>query len=189
LFFLTRLWEYTNGLAGLSGISLGKLMKYSRATGATISVLSSFVLTFGFGYLGYWFINPVGPAQKHGWEALLDLPNPSPADLTNMFPIHLGITAILCALITSRLWYSWSPDLNIFSKGRAIDNVMIEPQWRTVKYEDIYLQEYTNGTDPHKGLRTYFHHYSSVRKHTSLGRQTPAEVYRSGRLKRDVPSI
>lgn len=79
--------------------------------------------------------------------------------------------------------------ISMDGKGRAIDNVMIERLWRTVKYEDIYLKEYTSGTDLHKGLRTYFHHYTSVRKHTSLDRQTPAEVYRSGRLKRDVPSI
>lgn len=79
--------------------------------------------------------------------------------------------------------------ISMDGKGRAIDNVMIERLWRTVKYEDIYLKEYINGTDLHKGLRTYFHHYTSVRKHTSLDRQTPAEVYRSGRLKRDVPSI
>ena len=79
--------------------------------------------------------------------------------------------------------------ISMDGKGRAIDNVMIERLWRTVKYEDIYLKEYTNGADLHKGLKSYFHHYTSVRKHTSLDRQTPAEVYRSGRLKRDVPSI
>ena len=35
-------------------------------------------------------------------------------------------------------------------KGRAIDNVMIERLWRTVKYENIYLKEYTTGTDCHQ---------------------------------------
>jgi putative transposase len=79
--------------------------------------------------------------------------------------------------------------ISMDGKGRAIDNVMIERLWRTVKYEDIYLKEYSNGTDLHKGLKSYFHYYTSVRKHTSLDRQTPAEVYRSGRLKRDLPSI
>ena len=79
--------------------------------------------------------------------------------------------------------------ISMDGKGRAIDNVMIERLWRTVKYEDIYLKEYSNGADLHKGLKSYFHHYTSVRKHTSLDRQTPAEVYLNGRLKRDVPSI
>lgn len=114
-------WTITAAvLAGLSGMGLAMLTKKSRATGATVSVLSSFVLTFGFGYLGYWFIRPLAPSQKHGWEAVLDLPNPSQADLTNMFPLHLGITAILCALVVSRLWYHWSPDLNDFPK-RSVD--------------------------------------------------------------------
>lgn len=32
--------------------------------------------------------------------------------------------------------------ISMDGKGRAIDNVMIERFWRTVKYEDIYLKEY-----------------------------------------------
>lgn len=79
--------------------------------------------------------------------------------------------------------------ISMDGKGRAIDNVMIERLWRTVKYEDIYLKDYASGADLHRGLKTYFHYYSSVRKHSSLDRQTPAEVYRSGRLSRDVRSI
>jgi putative transposase len=30
-------------------------------------------------------------------------------------------------------------------KGRAIDNIFIERLWRTVKYENVYLQAYTDG--------------------------------------------
>lgn len=41
-------------------------------------------------------------------------------------------------------------------KERAIDNVMIERRWRTVKYENIYLKEYTSGADCHQGLQAYF---------------------------------
>jgi len=79
--------------------------------------------------------------------------------------------------------------ISMDGKGRAIDNVMIERLWRTVKYEDIYLKEYTSGTDLYKGLKSYFHYYTSVRKHSSLDRQVPIEVHRSGRLKRDACSI
>ena len=39
-------------------------------------------------------------------------------------------------------------------KGRAIDNVMIERLWRTLKYEEVYLKEYRTGTDPYKGIAT-----------------------------------
>lgn len=79
--------------------------------------------------------------------------------------------------------------ISMDGKGRAIDNVMIERLWKTVKYEDIYLKEYTSGTDLYKGLKSYFHYYTSVRKHSSLDRQVPIAVYRSGRLKRDACSI
>jgi putative transposase len=79
--------------------------------------------------------------------------------------------------------------ISMDGKGRAIDNVMIERLWRTVKYEEIYLKEYVSGTDLHKGLKRYFTFYVHQRKHSSLDRQTPAEVYRSGRLKRVELSI
>ena len=79
--------------------------------------------------------------------------------------------------------------ISMDGKGRAIDNVMIERLWRTVKYEDIYLKEYISGVDLQKGLKSYFQYYTSVRRHSSLDRQTPAEVYRSGRLNRKLNSI
>jgi putative transposase len=79
--------------------------------------------------------------------------------------------------------------ISMDGKGRAIDNVMIERLWRTVKYEEVYLKEYTTGTDLYKGLRGYFNFYTRERKHSSLDRQTPAEVYRSGRSKRVALSI
>lgn len=79
--------------------------------------------------------------------------------------------------------------ISMDGKGRAIDNVMIERLWRTVKYEEVYLKEYTTGTDLHQGLRSYFDFYAKERKHSSLDRQTPADVYRSGRSKRVALSI
>jgi putative transposase len=79
--------------------------------------------------------------------------------------------------------------ISMDGKGRAIDNVMIERLWRTVKYEEIYLKEYVGGADLHTGLKSYFQYYTSERKHSSLDNQTPIEVYRSGRLNRDSLSI
>jgi putative transposase len=79
--------------------------------------------------------------------------------------------------------------ISMDGKGRAIDNVMIERLWRTVKYEEIYLKEYTSGADLQKGLKRYFAYYCSERKHSSLDHQTPAAVYRSGRSERSGRSI
>lgn len=37
-----------------------------------------------------------------------------------------------------------SIQISMDGKGRAIDNVMIERLWRSVKYEEIYLKSYTS---------------------------------------------
>jgi len=79
--------------------------------------------------------------------------------------------------------------ISMDGKGRAIDNVMIERLWRTVKYEEVYLKEYVTGTDLYQGLRSYFDFYSHERRHSSLDRQTPANVYRSGLSIRVVLSL
>ncbi len=79
--------------------------------------------------------------------------------------------------------------ISMDGKGRAIDNVMIERLWRTVKYEEVYLKEYATGTDCRKGLASYFDYYGHERRHQSLGRQTPWAVYRPKRSKHAIPSI
>ena len=65
--------------------------------------------------------------------------------------------------------------------GRAIDNVMIERLWRTVKYENIYLKEYTSGADCHQGLQAYFQYYCHERPHQSLSNRTPWHAYQTAR--------
>ena len=63
--------------------------------------------------------------------------------------------------------------------GRAYDNIMIERLWRSVKYEDIYLKDYENPREVNGGLRDYFAYYNHQRRHSSLGKQTPARAYGS----------
>ena len=79
--------------------------------------------------------------------------------------------------------------ISMDGKGRAIDNVMIERLWRTVKYEEVYLKEYASGTDCRNGLASYFDFYDHQRAHQSLNRQTPWAVYRPKRSKRARSSI
>lgn len=68
--------------------------------------------------------------------------------------------------------------ISMDGKGRALDNVMIERLWRTVKYEDVYLKDYETTADCHKGLSAYLKYYGYQRRHQSLGRQTPWATYR-----------
>ena len=62
-------------------------------------------------------------------------------------------------------------------KGSYSDNLFIERLWRTVKYEEVYLKAYQDGTDARRGLGSYFHFYNTGRPHQALGYRTPAEVY------------
>ncbi|MDB5349120.1 MAG: Integrase [Planctomycetota bacterium] len=63
-------------------------------------------------------------------------------------------------------------------RGRALDNVFVERLWRSVKYEDIYIQGYDTVPGLHRGLARYFAFYNDERPHQSLGYRTPAAVYR-----------
>jgi putative transposase len=62
-------------------------------------------------------------------------------------------------------------------KGRAIDNIFIERLWRSVKYENVYLQAYVDGISLHKGMKRYFEFYNNERFHQSLNYKTPSEMY------------
>lgn len=69
--------------------------------------------------------------------------------------------------------------ISMDGRGRALDNVFVERLWRSVKYEDIYLKDYTTVTEVIEGLRRYFAFYNTERPHQSLGYRTPQAVYRS----------
>lgn len=74
--------------------------------------------------------------------------------------------------------------ISMDGKGRAIDNIRTERLWRSVKYEEVYLNEYTNPREARRGLTRYWHFYNYERLHQSLDYATPAEMY-YGRL---IPS-
>ena len=62
-------------------------------------------------------------------------------------------------------------------KGRALDNIFIERLWRTVKYENIYLNVYENDLSLWKGLNQYFQFHNNHRSHQSLDYHTPNQMY------------
>jgi putative transposase len=63
-------------------------------------------------------------------------------------------------------------------RGRALDNVFVERLWRSVKYENIYIQSYDTVPGLHRGLARYFAFYNDERPHQSLDYRTPAADYR-----------
>jgi len=67
--------------------------------------------------------------------------------------------------------------ISMDGKGRALDNIFIERFWKSVKYEDIYLNVYETGIDLYKGLTRYFKFYNYERLHQSLDYEIPARKY------------
>jgi len=74
--------------------------------------------------------------------------------------------------------------ISMDGKGRALDNVMIERLWRTVKYDDIYIRGYETMSELYQGLSAFFRKYNA-RKHQTLG-MSPEEKYRSGFKMKDA---
>jgi len=85
-----------------------------------------------------------------------------------------------CLVFAGRLERS-GVAISMDGRGRALDNVFVERLWRSVKYEEVYLREYSDGHEAQRGLENYFEFYNERRVHQALGYRTPAEVYREGR--------
>ena len=67
--------------------------------------------------------------------------------------------------------------ISMDGRGRAFDNIFIERLWRSVKYENIYLNDYASVPDLDQGLAQYFSFYNYERPHQSLDYRVPAEVH------------
>lgn len=65
------------------------------------------------------------------------------------------------------------------AKGRATDNIIIERFWRSIKYEDVYLNEYQNIFELELGIDKYIKFYNEKRFHQSLNYKTPNYIYKN----------
>ena len=70
-------------------------------------------------------------------------------------------------------------DVSMDGRGRWIDYRFIERLWRSVKQENIYPQDYSDGLTAQRGLSGWFQEYNTVRPHQALDYATPAEWYYS----------
>lgn len=67
--------------------------------------------------------------------------------------------------------------ISMDGKGRAIDNVFIERLWRSLKYEQVYLNPADGGLQLYEQLGKYFNFYNNERLHQSLGYNPPVSVF------------
>jgi len=80
------------------------------------------------------------------------------------------------------LWKSTNKTkISMDHKGRCFDNIFTERLWRTIKYEEVYLKSYESVTEAKQSLTEYITFYNFERRHSSLNKKTPAEVYRTGK--------
>ena len=70
--------------------------------------------------------------------------------------------------------------ISMDGKGRAFDNIMVERLWRSVKYEEVCLNEYANYFSAQERLGEYFKFYNEERRHSGLGKHTPSAMYHGG---------
>jgi putative transposase len=70
-------------------------------------------------------------------------------------------------------------EVSMDGRGRWIDNRFIERLWRSVKYEEVYLNDYGDGLSADRGLRLFFQRYNISRPHQALDNATPVDWYRS----------
>ena len=66
--------------------------------------------------------------------------------------------------------------ISMDGKGAWRDNVFVERLWRSVKYEEVYLNAYESLPEARKSLEKYFRFYNQNRKHQTL-KATPDQVY------------
>ena len=67
--------------------------------------------------------------------------------------------------------------ISMDGRGRALDNIFVERFWRTLKQEEVYINDYSDGLETYQGVSRYIPFYNERRPHSSLGYLSPRAVY------------
>jgi putative transposase len=67
--------------------------------------------------------------------------------------------------------------ISMDGRGRWVDNVFVERLWRSLKYEEVYLNAYGSIPEANRNIASYFDFYNRVRPHQGLGSLTPDAAY------------
>ena len=70
--------------------------------------------------------------------------------------------------------------ISMTGKGRCFDNIFVERLWRSVKQEEVYLNDYMTVLEAEQRIGRYFEFYNKERFHQSLDYETPFDVYTKG---------
>lgn len=67
--------------------------------------------------------------------------------------------------------------ISMSGKGRCWDNIFVERFWRSLKYEEVYINQYENYKEAYNSIEKYIDLFNNRRPHSALNYQTPMEVY------------
>ena len=85
---------------------------------------------------------------------------------------------------TSHKWVNTvlSNDIKVSmdGKGRWADNIFIERFWRSVKYEEIFINPPDDFIELKSNIKRYINFYNNVRPHQSLNYTTPSTIFTGG---------
>ena len=70
--------------------------------------------------------------------------------------------------------------ISMDGKGRCMDNIFVERLWRSLKYEEVYLNAYATVAEAKTGIGAWLRFYNEERQHQSLGYRTPRQIYQEG---------
>jgi putative transposase len=70
--------------------------------------------------------------------------------------------------------------ISMDGKGRCMDNIFVERLWRSLKYEEVYLNAYATVAEAKTGIGAWLSFYNDQRQHQSLGYRTPRQIYEEG---------
>ncbi len=66
--------------------------------------------------------------------------------------------------------------ISMDGRGAWRDNIFVERLWRSVKYEEVYLNAYESMAEAKSGIGNWIEYYNHARKHQTLG-TTPELMY------------
>ena len=67
--------------------------------------------------------------------------------------------------------------ISMDGKGRCLDNAKMERFWWSLKYENIYLNDYKSLAQMRRGIQSYVNFYNAKRIHSALAWATPDEIF------------
>ena len=101
-------------------------------------------------------------------------PTASPAIFNSDPGSHFTSDSYLDRLLSRNIQVSMD------GKGRATDNIFTERLWRSLTYEEVYLNEYDTPRQARERIRDWFIFYNTKRPHPPLDDPTPWEVLSEG---------